>query len=53
MDAAPARETKPARALKRYTEVLKEAKIGNATIRDMTPAMIQRTNLETVSFTAE
>jgi hypothetical protein len=54
MDAAPAREEKkPARALERYTEVLKEAKMGNAIMRDMTPAMTQRTNLEIVSFTAE
>ena len=54
MDAAPATEEKqPARALERYTEVLKEAKVGNATMRDMTPAIIQRTNREIVSFTAE
>ena len=36
-----------------YTDVLKEAMVGNATIRDMTPAITQRTNREIVSLTAE
>ena len=36
-----------------YTDVLKEAMVGNAAIKDMTPAMTQRTNREIVSFTAE
>jgi len=36
-----------------YTDVLKEAMVGNATIKDMTPAITQRTNREIVSLTAE
>jgi hypothetical protein len=34
-------------------EVLNEAKVGSATIKDMTPAMTQRTKRAIVSFTAE
>ena len=37
---------------KLYIEVLKEAKVGSATMKDMTPAMTQRTNRAIVSFTA-
>jgi hypothetical protein len=36
-----------------YIEVLKEAKVGSATMKDTTPAMTQRTNRAIVSFTAE
>jgi hypothetical protein len=46
-------ENKPARAWKHYMEVLNEAKVGSATIKDMTPAMTQRTKRAIVSFTAE
>jgi len=35
-----------------YTEVLKEKKVGNATMTEMMAAISQRTNLEIVSFTA-
>jgi hypothetical protein len=53
LDAAPAREEKPARALEHYMEVLKEAMVGSATMKDMIPAITQRTNRAIVSFTAE
>jgi len=33
-------------------EVLKEKKVGNATMTEMMAAISQRTNLEIVSFTA-
>jgi len=43
----------PARTWERYTEVLKEATVGSATMKDMTPAITQRTKRAIVSFTAE
>jgi len=43
----------PARTLERYTEELKEATVGRATMIDMTPAITQRTKRAIVSFTAE
>jgi len=43
----------PARTWERYTEVLKEATVGSATMKDMTPAINQRTKRAIVSFTAE
>jgi hypothetical protein len=42
-----------ARTWERYTDVLKEATVGNATMKDMTPAITQRTKRAIVSFTAE
>jgi hypothetical protein len=36
-----------------YTDVLKEAMVGSATMRDTIPAMTQRTNRAIVSFIAE
>jgi hypothetical protein len=36
-----------------YTEVLKEAKVGSAMMKDMIPATTQRTKRAIVSFTAE
>jgi hypothetical protein len=48
---------KPARSLglhvQLYIEVLKEPKVGNATMREITPAITQRTNRAIVFFTAE